>query len=93
MTTAVKRVAGMSCTTEQETKEVLQADLERNVSMRLHNSFCRNREQKVNVDLLPHCKQRLLEQESWRTAHISVDMLQKVLEDSEMGEQEPEPME
>ena len=83
----------MSCTTEQETKEVLQADLERNVSMRLHNSFCRNREQKVNLDLLPCCKQRLLEQESWGTAHISVDMLQNVLEDSEMGEQEPEPME
>ena len=28
MTTAVKRVAGMSCTTQKEKKEVLQADLE-----------------------------------------------------------------
>ena len=50
--TAVKRVAGMSCTTQKERKEVLQADLERNVSLCLHNSFCRNREQKANVDLL-----------------------------------------
>ena len=92
VTTAVKRVAGMSCTTQRERKEVLQADLERNVSLCLHNSFCRNRVQKVNVDLLPFCRQRLLEQESWGTARNSVDMLQKVLEDSEKGEQEPEAM-
>ena len=85
MTTAVKRVAGMSCTTQKEKNEVLQADLERNVSLCLHNSFCRNREQKVDVDLLPCCKQRLLEQESWGTARNSVDMLQKILEDLEKG--------
>ena len=52
VTTAVKRVAGAPCVTEDEKKEVLRADLERNVSLCLHNSFCRNREQKVNVDLL-----------------------------------------
>ena len=45
---AVKRVAGMSCNTENEKKQILQADLERNVSLCVHNSFCRNREQKVN---------------------------------------------
>ena len=49
VTTAVKRVAGAPCVTEDEKKEVLRADLERNVSLCLHNSFCRNREQKVNV--------------------------------------------
>ena len=42
-----------SCTTENEKKELLEADLERNVSLCLYNSFCRNREQKINVDLLP----------------------------------------
>ena len=83
VTTAVKRVAGTPCVTEEEKKEVLRADLERNVSLCLHNSFCRNREQKVNVDLLPCCKPRLLEQESWGTARNSMDMLEKVLEDSE----------
>ena len=92
-TTAVKRVAGMSCTTEQKKKEFLHADLERNVSLGLPNSFYRNMEQKVNVDLLPCCKQILLEQESWGTARNSVDMLQKILEDSETGEEEPEAME
>ena len=93
VTTAVKRVAGAPCVTEDEKKEVLRADLERNVSLCLHNSFCRNREQKVNVDLLPCCKPRLLEQESWGTAHNSMDMLEKVLEDSEAEDQDGEAME
>ena len=88
VTTAVKRVAGAPCQTQVEKGELLQADLERNVSLCLHNNFCRNREQKVNVDLLPCCKPRLLEQESWGTARNSVDMLKKVLEDTEAEEQE-----
>ena len=61
VTTAVKRVARAPCVTDTEKREVLRADLERNVSLCLHNSFCRNREQKVNVDLLPCCKPRLLD--------------------------------
>ena len=93
VTTAVKRVAGAPCVTEDEKKEVLRADLERNVSLCLHNSFCRNREQKVNVDLLPCCKPRLLEQEGWGTARNSLDMLEKVLEDSDAEHQDGEMME
>ena len=92
VTMAVKRAAGAPCITEAEKREVLRADLERNVSLCLHNSFCRNREQKVNVDLLPCCKPRLLEQESWGTTRNSVDMLEKVLEDSENEEQGEEAM-
>ena len=65
VTTAVKRVAEAPCVPETEKREVLRADLERKVSLCLHNSFCRNREQKVNVDLLPCCKLRLLEQKIW----------------------------
>ena len=37
VTTAVKRVARAPCLTEVEKREVLQADLQRNVSMCLHN--------------------------------------------------------
>ena len=85
MITAVKRVAGILCTTESENKEALQAGLERNVSLFLHNSFSRNQEQKLKVDLLPCCKQRLLEQESGGMARNSVDMLQKELEDRRDG--------
>ena len=93
VTTAVKRVAGAPCVTDTEKREVLRADLERSVSLCLHNSFCRSREQKVNVDLLPCCKPRLLEQEKWGRARNSVDILEKVLEDSETEEQEQEAME
>ena len=93
VTTAVKRVAGAPCVTETEKRGVLRADLERNVSLCLHNSFCRNREQKVSVDLLPCCKPRLLEQESWGPARNSMYVLEKVLEDSETEEQEQEAME
>ena len=93
VTTAVKQEAGAPCVTEAEKREVLRADLERNVILCLHNSFCRNREQKVNVDLLPCCKPRLLEQESWGTACNSVDLLEKVLEDSENEDQGHEVME
>ena len=81
----------MSCTTEEEKKEVLQADLERNVSLCLQNNFCRNREQKMNVDLLPCCKPRLLKQESCGTARICGHATES-LEDSDMGKQEPEAM-
>ena len=93
VTTVVKRVAGAPCVTETEKREVLRADLEQNVSLCLHNSFRRNREQKVNVDLLPCCKPTLLEQESCGTARNSMDMLEKILEDSGDKEQEQEAME
>ena len=89
----MKRVAGAPYITEDEKKEVLRADLERNVSLCLHNSFCRNREQKLNVELLPCFKPRLLEQESWGTARNSMDMLEKVLEDIEAEDQDGEAME
>ena len=83
----------MPYTTENKKKEVLRPDLERRVTLSLHNSFCWNREQKVNVYLLPCCEQRALEQESWGTAWNSVEMLQKMLEDSEMDQKEREVME
>ena len=93
VTAAVKRLAGAPCVTGAENREVLRADIERNVSLCLHNSFYRNREQKVKMDLLPCCKPRLLEQESWGPACNSVDMLEKVVEDSEREDQGQEAME
>ena len=39
VTTVVKRVAGALCVTEIEKQEILRADLVRNVSLCLHNSF------------------------------------------------------
>ena len=45
------------------------------------------------MDLLPCCKPRLLEQEGWGTARNSLDMLEKVLEDSDAEHQDGEMME
>ena len=60
---------------------MLKEDLERNVTLCLHNSFCRNKEN--NVDPLPCCKQRVKEQKGWRTVSSSVRIATDVLQDTE----------
>ena len=60
---------------------MLKEDLEKNVTLCLHNSFCRNRES--NVDPLPGCKQRVEEQKCRRTASNSVSIPNDVLQDTE----------
>ena len=60
---------------------MLKEDLERNVTLSLHNTFCQNRES--NVDHLPCCKQRVEEQKCWRTASNSVRKAADVLQDIE----------
>ena len=47
----------------------------------LHNSFCRNRE--TRVDPLSCCKQRVEEQKCWRTASNSIRIATDVLQDTE----------
>ena len=65
----------------KSTRTIVDEDLERNVTLCLHNSFCRNRES--NVDPLPCCKQRVEEQKCWRTASCSVRIANDVLPDTE----------
>ena len=81
VTTAVKRISRTSERSGNEKAEMLKEDLERNVTLCLHNSFCRNRES--NVDPLPCCKQRVEEQRCWRTASNSVRIANDVLQDTE----------
>ena len=81
VTTAVKRISRTSERGGNEKAEMLKEDLERNVTLCLHNSFCRNRES--NVDPLPCCKQRVEEQKCWRTASNSVRLANDVLQDTE----------
>ena len=93
VTTTVKRISRTSECDGREKEEMLKEDLERNVTLCLHNSFCRNRES--NVDPLPCCKQRVEEQKCWRTAsntvRIATDVLQvKETESSESMSQEEE---
>ena len=51
VTTAVEKISRTSECKGREKEEMLKEDLERNVTLCLHNSFCRNRES--NVDPLP----------------------------------------
>ena len=70
VTTAVKRTSRISECDGREREEKLKEDLERNVTLCLHNSFCRSRE--TNVDPLPCFKQRVEGQKCWRNASNSV---------------------
>ena len=81
VTTAVKRISRTSERSGKEKEDMLKEDLERNVTLCLHNSFCRNRE--PNVDPLPFFKQRVEEQKCWRTASNSVRIANDVLQDTE----------
>ena len=81
VTTAVKRTSRTSECNGREKEEMLKEDLERNLTLCLHNSICRNRES--IVDPLPCCKQRVEEQKCWRTASNSVKIAMDVLQDPE----------
>ena len=60
VTTAVKRTSRTSECDGRESEEMLKEVLERNVTLCLHSSFCRNRE--TSVDPPPCCRQRVEEQ-------------------------------
>ena len=80
VTTAVKRISRLNERDGREKEEMLKEDLERNVTLCLHNSFCRSRES--NVDPLLCCKQKVEEQKCWRNASNSVRMATDVLQDT-----------
>ena len=80
VTTAVKKTSRKSECDGRKREEMLKENLERNVTLCLHNSFCRNRE--TSVDPLPCCKQRVEEQKCWRTASNSFRIATDVLQDT-----------
>ena len=82
VTTAAKRTYRTKECYAREREEMWKENLERNVTLYLHSSFCRNRE--TNVDPLPCCKQRVKEQKCWRTASNSVRIATDVLQDTEI---------
>ena len=81
VTTAVKRTSRTSESDQREREEMLKEDLERNVTLCLHNSFCRKRE--TNVDHLPCGKQRVEEHKCWRCASNSVRIATDLLQETE----------
>ena len=81
VTTAVKKISRTSERDGREKEEMLKEDLERNVRLCLHKSFCRNRES--NVDPQPCCKQRVEDRKCWKTASNNVRIATNVLQDTE----------
>ena len=77
----MKRTSRTSDCDGREKEEILKEDMKRNVTLCLRNSFCRNRE--TYVDPLPCCKQRVEEQNCWRTASNSVRIATDVLRGTE----------
>ena len=95
MTTAVMRNLNTIDCDGREKKGISQEDMERNVTLCLHNSFCRNREN--TLDLTPCCKQMVEEQRCWRSASNSVrtnfDMLLETATESAESMSQLEEME
>ena len=83
VTTALKMTLRTGECDERENEEMLKEDLERNVTLCLHSSLCRNREN--NVDPLPCCKQRTKGRraEVLECASNSVRVATDVLQDTE----------
>ena len=81
LTTAIKKTSRISECDGREREEMLKEDLERNVTLCLHNSFWRNRE--TDVDPLSCCKQRVEEQKCWSSASNSARLATDVLQDLE----------
>ena len=61
-----KRVGRVSQDNTKARESILEEDLTKNVSLSLHNSFCRNTES--NVKFLPNQVKRLQEQREWMRA-------------------------
>ena len=91
VTTAVKRTSRTSECDGREREEMLNGDLQKNMTLCLHNSFYRNGE--TNVDPLHCCKQRVEEQRCWMTASNSVRTATNMLQDTEIESAESMPQE
>ena len=80
VTTAMKRTLRTNDCDRREEDKVLKEDLEKNVTLCLHNRLCRIRE--TSVDTLPCCKQRVEEQKCWKTVSNIIRLATDVLQDT-----------
>ena len=80
VTTAMKRTSRTNECDRREEDKVLKEDLEKNVTLCLHNRLCRIRES--SVDPLTCCKQRVEEQKCWKTVSNIVRLATDVLQDT-----------
>ena len=84
ITTGWKRVGRVSRDNTRVRELILEEDLAKNMSLRLHNSFCRNRESKLKG--LPNQAKRLQEQREWTRVYEQL----KAWEDIVIGSDDEE---
>ena len=66
-------------------ESILEEDLAKNVSLSLHNSFCRNRESKVKG--LPNQTKRLQEQREWMRSYEQLKAGEELVISSDVEEE------
>ena len=77
VTTGWKRVGRVSRDKTKARESILEDDLANNVSLSLHNSFCRNRESKVKG--LPNQAKRLQEQREWMRSNEQLKAWEEIV--------------
>ena len=77
ITTGWKRVGRVSRNNTKARESILKEDLAKNVSLRLHNSFCLNRESRVKS--LPNQAKRLQEQREWMRSYQQLKAWEEIV--------------
>ena len=77
ITTGWKRVGRVSRNNTKARESILEEDLAKNVSLRLHHSFCLNRESRVKS--LPNQAKRLQEQREWMRSYEQLKAWEEIV--------------
>ena len=77
ITTGWKRVGRVSRNNTKARELILEEDLAKNVSLSLHNSFCLNRESRL--ESLPNQAKRLQEPREWMQSYEQLKAWEKIL--------------
>ena len=75
----------MSRDNTEARESILEEDLAKNVSLSLHNSFCRNRESKVKG--LPNQAKRLQERREWMRSYEQLKAWEEIVISSDEEEE------
>ena len=85
ITTGWIRVGRVSRDNTKASESILEEDLAKNVSLRLHNSFCLNRESKVKG--MPNQAKKLQEQKEWMRAYEQLKAWEEIVISSDDEEE------
>ena len=85
ITTGWKRAGRVSQDNTKARESILEVELAKNVSLSLHNSFCRNREPKVKG--LPNQTKKLQKQRAWMRSYEQLKAWEEIVISSDDEEE------